>query len=273
MDLTQGEDEVDFAGVIFCARGWKPRAAVRPGKIGQGPRDAASRLGQILWALRVRSALHARHEGLLQHEALMEVYQRVGAAGSLADWNGGARLSHPDHLLLQEYERQLEGHTWVPWPQEEERPLAPDEDAEWVMATDAYTRGLGFVFFPATPGGGPIWEHQALPETVQVVAEAMAVPWACTRLHQRTGRRPRRLVVAVDADSVRAAINKGYARSADIRAELRTLFAFCGQVRAVRVPGVMNAADGPSRGTLPGEPQLTATWEILRQAMGRKDRV
>ena len=71
--------------------------------------------------------------------------------------------------------------------------------------------------------------------------------------------------VAVDADAVRAAVNKGYARAAALRTQLRELFTFCPRDRAVRVPGKMNVADGPSRGASPVPEQLAATRGILGQ--------
>ena len=88
--------------------------------------------------------------------------------------------------------------------------------------------------------------------------------WAVRDVRRLTGRRPRRLLVAVDADSVRVAINKGYARSAALRQSLVDLFDACPDVLAIRVPGRQNAADLPSRGKPPTEDLMLATWEILR---------
>ena len=73
------------------------------------------------------------------------------------------------------------------------------------------------------------------------------------------------LVLAVDADGVRAAANKGYSRSAAFRRELRRI-GEAGPVDlvCVRVAGADNVADGYSRDRAPTDDELASTLAVLR---------
>ena len=98
-------------------------------------------------------------------------------------------------------------------------------------------------------------------EKEQVVADAMAVAWACMKVHARTGLGLRALV-AVDADTVRAVVNKAYARFARVRVILRENFVRVEWIRAIRVPVQMNAADGPSSNLALGGECVAETWRL-----------
>jgi len=97
----------------------------------------------------------------------------------------------------------------------------------------------------------------------------MAVPWAIGRVqawYAAAGRPvPKAFLVAVDADTVRIAFNKGYARSEELREPLRESFRRAAWLMPVRVPGEENGVDAPSRNKpLEGGP-LRATWKVLKQ--------
>lgn len=269
-DLRSGSQEIDFGGILFSAAGWRPRRSpdAPSGSTSHGtPAEVASRLGKVLWAIRVRSALAPATHGLLAHSELMALYQLIGAAGT-GGWNRQFKLSTKDYNILETEERALAAvkDEVTPWPQAGPRVLAKNEDAYWCLATDAFVRGLGYVWFSEASCApeSVLWAHKALEETKQIEAEAAAIPWAVRSLMERTGRRPARLIVAVDADSVRVAVNKRYARSPALRESLGELFELCADVLAVRVPGLFNAADLPSRGKPPDGNLLAETWALLR---------
>ena len=269
VDLTKSGSEVDFAGVVFSEKGWQPRRSpeVVPMSGASSPAAYARRLGRILWAIRVRTALSDRRHGLLAHEPLMRLYQKIGAAGT-GGWNRHFTLSKREVAVLIKEEAELSKLQEEPWPATTPpRPLGSSEDGLWLIATDAFTRGYGYVLYAPAPDGAVhyAWAHKAIAETRQIEAEAAAVTWAVAHVVEKTGRRPRRLVVAVDADSVRVAINKGYARSAPLRRSLAALFELCPETLAIRVPGVQNAADLPSRGKPPQEELVLATWSLLQE--------
>jgi hypothetical protein len=65
---------VEFAGVVFTSEGWSPTAEI-PDPVEVAPKEVArklaSRLGRVLWALRVYGALDPGREGPLQQGTLM----------------------------------------------------------------------------------------------------------------------------------------------------------------------------------------------------------
>ena len=75
------------------------------------------------------------------------------------------------------------------------------------------------------------------------------------------------LIAAIDADSVRYAVRKGYSSSSELREVLRAIF--CGSVAlyVVRVAGKDNAADAPSRGRALEEEALRKTRAICRSGL------
>ena len=88
----------------------------------------------------------------------------------------------------------------------------------------------------------------------QVEREGKAAVIALSRLARDRGCRDRKVLQALDAQSVIGALNKGRSSSAGLfvvamRAAARALFAGW-QMRRVWVPSHLNLADGPSRGAL-----------------------
>ena len=148
VNLAESNDEVDFAGVVFSRSGWRPRRSpeeVDASGARTTPALYARRLGRVLWAIRVRSALSDRRHGLLAHEELMRLYQRVGAAGT-GGWNRSFELSAREARVLKKEEHRLSKMGEEPWPATTPpRPLSSEEDSLWLIATDAFTRGLGYV--------------------------------------------------------------------------------------------------------------------------------
>ena len=218
-----------------------------------------------MWHIRVHSAL-APAKGPLNYKLLMELYSAVGKEGS-SGW-------HPDKVLVlddrtSQYLTLFHSKMCTDGPQP--WPAVKDLRGPVVaLATDAYPRGLGYVIYGP---GGHAWasQHRPIPETDQVVAEAMAVARACQELSGYLRHTPDvRVVVAVDADTVRAIINKGYSRTERLREQLRKVFQCAPDILAVRVSGEDNAADAPSRGR-PLEPEhVAATWGVLRGAVGAR---
>ncbi len=91
--------------------------------------------------------------------------------------------------------------------------------------------------------------------------EAHALAWGVNEV--RRHRNYSGLVLAaVDADTVRVATNKGYAKSRSLRAAIRHALK-SGDLKVLRVAGSDNAADAPSRGreVLPAE--AAATFGVL----------
>lgn len=76
---------------------------------------------------------------------------------------------------------------------------------------------------------------------------------------------PRHFIIGVDADTVRVSLNKGYSRSGDLQ---EMIYALTEWVMAVRVPGLVNAADAVSR-QRPLDPVcVQETWRCLRWYRG-----
>ena len=63
---------------------------------------------------------------------------------------------------------------------------------------------------------------------------------------------------------MRNAANKGYARGDNLRRSLAEAFNLCDWLVAVRVPGIWNAADAPSRNKALIQEHVEATWAVLR---------
>ena len=265
-DLGNKNHTAEFAGVVFTSEGWRPRAALNPscGSEHTAPtRQVAGRLGSLLWAIRVRGALDPARRGLLQYPGLLALYRRLGCAQAWK-WEDTITLSEQESALLAAHERALQADNVTPWA----LARAPPKAVEIIpLATDAYPNGMGLVQFNLS--GEVVWScHEPTPATLQVEAECNAVPWALRRVADREealrGRRPRCFLVAVDADTVRAAFNKGYARKEPMQEALRHAFAEADWLLLVRVPGKLNGADAPSRNG-PLVPEFVrATWEVLR---------
>lgn len=264
-DLTDPEASIEFAGVVFTGKGWRPRAVLPVSPqlpLVASARLVAAHLGRLLWALRVRSALDPAHRGPVQFPTLMQVYRKVGQVRS---WRRSAtvELTPEEIKYLHALEDMLRGDDTTPWTATKPRPRR--EDLIFV-ATDAHPLGLGFVWYDAD--GKPLMvRHRRLPvRHSQVEAEALAVVWALEVICASplsAGRTS--FIVAVDADTVRVSLNKGYARPPALQAALRRVFAVSTWLQVVRIPGVLNSADKPSRGCLVLDPVMTrATWEVLK---------
>ena len=264
-NLVVPGEEVEFAGVVFSSVGMRPKAGRSSGPrpqleaSTQPLREVASRLGTLLWDVRVRSALSPALDGPLQRESMMQLYQRVGEVGAVAPSYRQATidLSSEEQSLLNDLEREREERkeVYTPWPATRPR------GAPALVATDAHPFGLGFVVF-SQDGLVLRTEHKQLDErTEQVVAEAMALAWACQEVDAAY------VVAAVDADTVRAVVNKAYARTPRLREILRDIFAAKCQVRAIRVAGNTNAADAPSRGKPLDQECVAETWRLLQREL------
>ena len=258
---------LEFAGVSFAKEGFRPRSQLDPEapQPRAGPTrlcDLASRLGPILWHLRVHSAL-APASGPLQHELLMQLYSKVGKEGVGADFaEQSVELSERDAGVLSRLSRMAREQGPTAWPEQDTAALPVI-----MLATDAFPRGLGYVVYD--PDGKPrAQRHVSIEETDQVIAEAMAVAWACRDVALNLGDRVQQVqvVVAVDADTVRSTINKAYSRTTALRTQLRRVFAATPHVSAVRVAGEQNAADAPSRGAALRAEHVAATWTVLQAA-------
>jgi hypothetical protein len=264
-NLRDPQATIEFAGVVFTGGGWKPRAVLP--ELSLLPTNAparlvAARLGRLLWALRVRSALDPAHRGPVQYPTLMQVYRKVG---QVRTWRRSStvELEPSEARYLLALEERLRGDDLTPWSSVRPRPAR--EDIIFV-ATDAYPWGLGFVWYDAE-GNVLMVRHQRLStKHSQVEAEALAVVWALeTILRSPLCNGRTSFIVAVDADTVRVSLNKGYARPPALQAALRRAFAASDWLQVVRVPGVLNSADRPSRGHLVLDPAMAAaTWTVLR---------
>ena len=262
--LVTAGAKIDFAGVIFTDVGWGPRAEIpEPTAIPSSvpARALAARLGRVLWALRVRGAVHPGREGPVQYATLMELYSVIGVAAA-HKWDSLVELSDTHRRYLVVTEAHLRGQVPMPWASV---PRWPAADDIFLLATDAYPYGMGYVLY--RPDGTVRASGHLRTEWVeQVDAEGLALPWAILAASKVLGRRPTACVIAVDADTVRSAANKGYARGRNVA--LADAFALCDWLVAVRVPGVWNAADAPSRDRPLVKARMDATWAILKAYAG-----
>ena len=260
--LDESNQEIEFAGFVFSESGWWSRADIQePRAIGDNEpaRALANRLGRVLWALRVRGALDPGRLGPVRYETLMQLYETLGTAAATS-WSATVSLAPTQRRYLIRLENILRMHEPTPW---NSVPRWPEPEEVCLLATDAFTRGLGFVLY-RRDGSVETHEHLTIEESDQVDAEGRAIPWALRQVTRLRRRRIRACIVAVDADTIRNAINKGYARSARLRTTLVQIFDLCDWIVAVRVPGDFNAADKPSRGE-PLVPRFVAkTWGILQ---------
>ena len=122
---TPGES-IEFAGVIFSHEGFCARSQSTDGgreqlRAGRCPlRDIASRLGALLWNIRVRGALDTARQGPLAHEQLMSLYQRTGVAGAAGRSYDELKLEVSDEeaAYLNVMEKARVEAAKVPWPPE-----------------------------------------------------------------------------------------------------------------------------------------------------------
>ena len=129
--LDESNQEIEFAGFVFSESGWWSRADIpEPRAIGDNEpaRALASRLGRVLWALRVRGALDPRRLGLgpAAYETLMQLYETLGAAAATS-WSVTASLAPTDLIRLENVLRSRDPTLWnsAPrWPEPEVGSLA-----------------------------------------------------------------------------------------------------------------------------------------------------
>ena len=145
-DLRTKGQRAEFAGVQFGPSGWEPRAEMKVGPATGGDvnaRQVASRLGSLLWAIRVRYAHDPARKGLLQFPELLQLYHTLGVARA---WGRDDVFTLADREAAtlgrcEEGEREAAPTAWGAIPS------APPPEEVVLLATDAYPHGLGLVLY------------------------------------------------------------------------------------------------------------------------------
>ncbi len=216
----------------------------------------SSHLGKLLWAIRVRASMPdstRRGRGLLFEEGVVALYAQVGKAAAGANPRARVHVSAEDAAVLNATGRRYGGDSWTAWA------VAATPDSCLLVATDATPSTLGYVVFSRQ--GRVMAAGSTQRDDTQVANEAHALAWGVEAVRRKFEYRGL-IIAAVDADTVRVATNKGYARSRTLRSAVRDALR-SGPLHVVRVAGTDNAADAPSRGREPTPAEETATFRIL----------
>ena len=191
----------------------------------------------------------------------MELASRQGRCASDHGWDSAFVFNKEEASAIGRLIRLRLDAKWIPVPEA----IVFDEIA--LAASDALPTGLGYCLFD--PDGnvgeyGPKGEDWKVTEDAQPIQELKAVVELARRVAVLGGRVA--LVVGVDADTARIVLEKGCSKSRPMRTLLRQLRSEAPNVRVfpVRVPGVLNCADGPSRGSPPQPDRVPATYAIVR---------
>ena len=249
-----------FAGVTFLSRNELRPAKSLPKQAGPGPstfRQVASRMGRVLWHLRVLGAGRAPTDNeysLMHYEPLLRLWAVIGQQSEGA-WD---RRFEGDTKGITGLETSLEGRT----ANRQQVALGPCQECIRrlrVFAVDATPRTLGVVEFIRQ---GDTWKPVnegvtiEIEKTQQGEAELEAALTAArTVVQEARGERcphcgwPPGALIGGDADSARAALAKGYSCSQAFRNRMRTCTRVdeCGSIR----PGSGKDQHGRRAVTLP----------------------
>ncbi len=255
-------EEIEFAGVVFTSKGFRPKARTWQA-LGRRStaRDLTSALGKVLWAIRVRGAGEDASQqgcGILYEPDFMKLYSRVASAAQGPDgYATELTLTAGEHQAYAAAAERNCSDRWTPYAKR----LAREARGPHLLVTDATPTQLGYVVF--NEDGSVRRVGSARREGTQVENEAWAVARGVRVVRCLEGGAPaRRIIVGVDADTVRVVVNKGYARTEGLRAPLRAILT-PGPVHAVRIPGVDNVADAPSRNKAIDEATRARSFRLL----------
>jgi hypothetical protein len=221
-------------------------------------RTVSSRLGRLLWHLRVLGAGRLATDNpysLLHHEELLQLWTRVGTTGSASGWDQAAEV---DLGALSCVEAETAGRRHhrsdVSRPQCRECILRAR-----IFAVDATPTKTAWVEYQRFSPDGPLYMCRATSSSERERASQAAMELRAALNAASLGRgptpsrcpccgNPPTVIIGGDADGVRAALKKGYSGSQVFRELMFPLFSE-GSVRIeiVRIPGKMNVADGFSR--------------------------
>ena len=228
-------------------------------------RQFAAHIGLLFWSVGIIDVPVHAYYGLLHF--VSEVGRRTQANPDLWDtpidvWSSAVPcISDWTRLVLENRPRMVS------------KKLAPD----LFVATDASAWGWGFVAFDAVTGAvhhhGERWSKEFLhrygADSVKksVFAEPHAVLNAMCRLLRAD--RPRSVLIGTDNTATEATYNRGFNSHSyhlnDCVSKLRTWFPRH-QFRLLHVPGVLNPADGVSRGVAPSTKEVDVAG--LRRVLG-----
>ena len=275
----QMKDASTFSGVEFLSRTSLVPAKELPEALAHPTwRQLSSRMGSILWHLRLFGAgrlLSDNPFSLLHYEEMLELWSRIGSEATKG-WQRPAFVSDEEKRRLLRLEAILRSHTHN-MQQVARPPCAECVRSAKIFAVDATPTTMAYVQFR--------WERDALEyvgeqasdfeyKIDQSEGELRAAVWAANSQKgapfcAQCGAPPL-VLIGGDADGARAALRKGYSRSQVFRQHMRPLFTG-GWLRleTVRVPGVVNAADAPSRGRKATSERrcMIVTQEILTTAI------
>jgi len=245
-----------FSGIEFASeKGWRVHNPKPLATSVRTCREAQSVVGALHWDLRV-----SRHN-MLDEEDFLELASRLGKTASEGGWDSGFVFSKTEGEAVKRLIKIRADRKWIAIPRE----VAFDEVA--LAASDAMPTGLGYCIFDergAVADFGPKREAWKVPEDAQAIQELKAVVELAKRV--AVPNKLVALVAGVDADTARVVLEKGCSRSREMRVLLRQLRAEAPGVRVfpVRVPGVKNCADGPSRGQPPQADRVATTFRIVK---------
>lgn len=245
-----------FSGIEFASeKGWRVHNPKPLATSVRTCREAQSVVGALHWDLRV-----SRHN-MLDEEDFLELASRLGKTASEGGWDSGFVFSKTEGEAVKRLIKIRADRKWIAIPRE----VAFDEVA--LAASDAMPTGLGYCIFDergAVADFGPKGEAWKVPEDAQAIQELKAVVELAKRV--AVPNKLVALVAGVDADTARVVLEKGCSRSREMRVLLRQLRAEAPGVRVfpVRVPGVKNCADGPSRGQPPQADRVATTFRIVK---------
>ena len=201
--------------------------------------------------------IRARRISLLDEPGLREAARRVGAERHN---RGRYQFTETEKTVLGRLDAVRQRNDYVP-PATLEAP-----DVTIRTCTDAHPRGTGHVDFDGS--GNVIAEHRgfqhAEPVGDQAEMEMVAVANRAVAARDKYGPGTKILmIVGVDADAVRHAVTKMDSPTETMAFQLRRIRDSKVVVRACRVPGEENCADGPSRGNPPQPERIEPTWRRI----------
>ena len=259
-NFKEGES-ITFSGVVMSREGCRPEALGHTGRCDSAA-DWQSRVGSLLWALRVRQA-GAETAQLLRHEWLLSLWGKIAAVRRQAGPGARVEATADERRRMGSMEKICYQPGYSPWARTERR--LPTR----VRISDASLEAWCYVEYSVTPDGrlGPelsrTWGAHS-PES-QVMAEANAAIQACQGTRES-------VALGLDADAVRHAIDKTYARTAALRAALRDILA-SGPLWTFRVPGSENVADADTRSRTRGLRDAVISEQSERRAQAALDSI
>ena len=246
---------IGFCGIEFCfGKGHRPISRHPVNLAACTVQECKSVLGVLGYDLRARGV------SLLNAGDFRAITRRLGREVSN---HAVASFSLEERKVLKDLDKIRQCNEYVsPVPMR-------DADIIVLAITDAQPRGTGYVVFTDS-GDVAYWGPAIIPGDMmpvlgtQMEMEAEAVADLCMLLRQRHGSNKRiAAIVGIDADAVRNAVNKGDSKSDHIAEALRRIQNTGVVLRACRVPGELNCADGPSRRLPPQVERVAPSYAIV----------